>query len=88
MVLGTLTSFFAAGWKFITKGEDKPESRPLMRLYALTDQIGKARNEADLAEAERHIAASSRENWKSTRLEQLNLPRALPLAWRRIALNI
>jgi NMT1-like family len=54
MLLGTLTSIFAAAWKFMAK-EEKPESRPLIRLYALTDRIGQARNEADLAEAERHI---------------------------------
>ena len=55
MLLGTLSSIFAAGWKFMAKSEEKPESRPLMRLYALTDRIGKAKNEDDLAEAERHI---------------------------------
>jgi len=54
MLLGTLTSIFAAAWKFMAK-EEKPESRPLIRLYALADRIGQARNEADLAEAERHI---------------------------------
>jgi len=50
-----LTSLFAAGWKYMTKGEHKPEDRPLMRLYALTDQIGRADSEAELAEAERRI---------------------------------
>ncbi len=55
MLLGTLTSILAAAWKFMAKAEEKPESRPLMRLYALTNRIGKARNEADLAEAEQHI---------------------------------
>src|SRR6516164_11814853 len=54
-LLGTLTSIFAAGWKYMTKGEHKPEDRPLMRLYALTDQIRKADSEAELAEAERCI---------------------------------
>ena len=54
MLLGTLTSLFAAGWKYMTKGEHKPED-PLMRLYALTDQIRKADSEAELAEAERCI---------------------------------
>ena len=39
----------------MTKGEHKPEDRPLMRLYALTDQIGRADSEAELAEAERRI---------------------------------
>jgi len=55
MLLGTLTSLFAAGWKFMTKGEDKPDDRPLMRLYALTEQISKAGNEAELAETEQRI---------------------------------
>ena len=55
MVLGTLTSLFAAAWKFMTVTEEKPENRPLMRLYALMDQIGRASTEADLAVTERHI---------------------------------
>jgi TRAP-type uncharacterized transport system substrate-binding protein len=55
MLLGTLTSLFAAGWKFMTKDASKPENRPLMRLHALTDKIRKAGNEADLAETEEHI---------------------------------
>jgi len=55
MLLGTLTSLFAAGWKYMAKGEDKPEDRPLMRLYALTDQIRSADSEAELAEAERRM---------------------------------
>jgi TRAP transporter TAXI family solute receptor len=55
MVLGTLTSLLAAAWKFMSKGEEKPENRPLMRLYALTDRIGQAKTEADLAETERQI---------------------------------
>jgi TRAP-type uncharacterized transport system substrate-binding protein len=55
MLLGTLTSLFAAGWKFMTKDEDKPENRPLMRLHALTDQIRKSNGEADLADAEERI---------------------------------
>ena len=55
MLLGTLASLFAAAWKFMTKDEEKPENRPLMRLHALTDQISKAGNEADLAETESRI---------------------------------
>jgi NMT1-like family len=55
MLLGTLTSLFAAGWKFMTKREEKPEEHPLMRLHALTDQISKASNETDLAETELRI---------------------------------
>jgi TRAP transporter TAXI family solute receptor len=55
MLLGTLTSLFAAGWKFMTKREDKPEDSPLMRLHALTDHISNASNETDLAETELRI---------------------------------
>ena len=55
MLLGTLTSLFAAAWKFVTKGADKPEDRPLMRLQALTAKIRKASNETELAEAEERI---------------------------------
>ena len=55
MLLGTLASVFAAAWKFMTKDEEKPENRPLMRLYALTDQIRKSNGEADLADAEERI---------------------------------
>jgi len=39
----------------MTKEEGKPENRPLMRLYALTDQIRKANNEPELAETEQRI---------------------------------
>ncbi len=55
MLLGTLTSLFAAGWKFMTRSEEKPEDSPLMRLYALTDHINKAGSEGELAEAERSV---------------------------------
>ena len=55
MLIGTLTSVFAAAWKFMMRDEEAPESRPLMRLYALTDQINKAANEAELAETEQQI---------------------------------
>ncbi len=55
MLLGTLTSLFAAAWKFMTKDEDKPENQPLMRLHALTNQIRKSNDEADLADAEERI---------------------------------
>jgi len=57
MLLGTLTSLFAAAWKFMIKEETKPEDRPLMRLHALTDQIRKSSSEADLAETEGRIDA-------------------------------
>jgi TRAP-type uncharacterized transport system substrate-binding protein len=55
MLLGTLTTLFAAAWNFMMKGEEKPEERPLMRLYALTDQINKANSEAELAATESRI---------------------------------
>jgi TRAP-type uncharacterized transport system substrate-binding protein len=55
MLLGTLTSLFAAAWKFLTKDAEKPEDSPLMRLHALTDQIRNADNEADLTATENHI---------------------------------
>lgn len=55
MLLGTLTSLLAAVWKYMTRDVDAPNSRPLMRLYALTDFIRKAEHETDLTEAERRI---------------------------------
>jgi hypothetical protein len=55
MLLGTLTSLFAAAWKFMSKDEEKPENQPLMRLHALTNQIRKSNDEADLADAEERI---------------------------------
>ena len=55
MLLGTLTSLFAAVWKYMTRDDNKPENRPLLRLYALTDLISNANKEAELTEAERRI---------------------------------
>jgi TRAP-type uncharacterized transport system substrate-binding protein len=55
MLLGTISTLFAAAWKFMTKDEDKPENKPLMRLHALTDQIRKSNGEADLTTAEERI---------------------------------
>ena len=55
MLLGSLTSLFAAAWKFMTRKEDDPVERPLTRLYALTGQIRIAASEADLAEVENRI---------------------------------
>jgi TRAP transporter TAXI family solute receptor len=55
MVLGSLASIFAAVWRFILRDGHAPQERPLMRLYALTDQIDAARDEADLADAEQRI---------------------------------
>ena len=39
----------------MTRGEDKPENRPIMRLYSLNGLISNAENEAELMEAERRI---------------------------------
>jgi hypothetical protein len=55
MALGGVTSIFAALWRFMTKREEKPESRPLLRLYALVDQINAAASDASLNDAERRI---------------------------------
>lgn len=55
MALGTLASVLAAVWKFMMKGEEPPEVRPLTRLYALTELIGEAGAEPGLAVIERQI---------------------------------
>jgi TRAP transporter TAXI family solute receptor len=55
MILGSLASIFAAGWKFMTKKEEGPESLPLMRLYAFKDQLCKAASESELDETEQRI---------------------------------
>ncbi len=55
MLLGTLTSLFAAIWQFMVRNGKEAHQRPLMRLYALTDDISKAGNEADLTATEQRI---------------------------------
>jgi hypothetical protein len=55
MLLGTLTSIFAAAWKFITRKEHDPTVHPLRRLHALIEPIEKAGSESDLAAVERSI---------------------------------
>jgi TRAP-type uncharacterized transport system substrate-binding protein len=55
MLLGFAASMLAAAWKFMTKGSRDPRESPLMRLYGLTDKIGAAGSEAELADAERDI---------------------------------
>ena len=55
MLLGTLTSLFAAAWKFMTKTEGKPEDRPVIRLHGLMDQVRKSTTDADLTRAEERI---------------------------------
>jgi hypothetical protein len=55
MLLGTLTSLFAAAWKFMSKTDEKPEDQPLIRLHALTDQVRKSTSDADLTRTEERI---------------------------------
>jgi len=55
MILGSLASIFAAGWKFMTKKTEGPESLPLMQLYALKDELYNAGSEAELAATEKRI---------------------------------
>lgn len=55
MLLGTLTSIFAAAWKFMTREEEDPTQHPLRRLHALVEPIEKAGSEADLSAVERSI---------------------------------
>ncbi len=55
MLLGTLTSLFAAAWKFMTKTEEKPEDQPLIRLHGLMDQVRKSASDADLTRTEERI---------------------------------
>ena len=57
MLLGTISTLFAAAWKFMTRKETKPEDSPLIQLHGLTDQIRKSSSEADLAETEGRIDA-------------------------------
>ena len=55
MLLGTLTSIFAAAWKFMTKNSDDPAEHPLRRLHGLIDQISKAGSDTELDAVERSI---------------------------------
>jgi TRAP-type uncharacterized transport system substrate-binding protein len=55
MLLGTITSAFAAAWNFMTAGKQKPEDYPLNKLYALTQQINRADSDVELAAAEGRI---------------------------------
>jgi TRAP transporter TAXI family solute receptor len=55
MLLGSLMSVFAAAWKYMTKDENGPENLPLMRLYAMKDQVGNAGSESELAETEQRV---------------------------------
>lgn len=56
LLLGTLSSIFAGAWKFMMRKNDQEmDNPPLMRLYALKDQVAKAACESDLADAERRM---------------------------------
>lgn len=55
MLLGSLTSLFAAAWKFMTRDDGGPERHPVMTLFALADEIGRAADEAELAAVEQRI---------------------------------
>jgi hypothetical protein len=55
MLLGTLASLFAGAWKFMTKTDEKPEDRPLIRLHGLMDQVRKSTTDADLTRTEERI---------------------------------
>jgi len=57
MLLGSLTSLLAGIWKFMARNSEQPETRPLNRLYALTDEITKARSGAELGTIEQNIDA-------------------------------
>ena len=55
MLLGGLASVFAGAWRYMMREEDPPERRPLIRLYALTDDISEAESEAALGAIEQRI---------------------------------
>jgi TRAP transporter TAXI family solute receptor len=54
MLLGTLTSVFAAGWKFMQRNDEEAES-PLNVLYALANRIRHADDESELGAVEEEI---------------------------------
>ena len=87
MLLGTLTSLFAAGWKFMTRSEEKPEDSPLMRLYALTDHINKAGSEGELAEAERSVDEILKGELEKYTVGDAEATETAALGWQRIASN-
>ena len=55
MLLGALTSFFAAAWRFVKIGGYEETTSPLDPLYALVPRIRDAHSEADLATIEEEI---------------------------------
>jgi hypothetical protein len=86
MLLGTLASLFAAAWKFMIKDDDKPENKPLMRLYALRQDISTADKEADLVETEQRIDEILKEELEkyATGKVETTETSALGLATRRL----
>ena len=74
MLLGTITSLFAALWGFLTKDEKRLETRPLNQLYALLDQVSMASSDAELDEIERNIDDILRNELKK-RADDENEPR-------------
>jgi hypothetical protein len=56
MLIGALSSLFVGAWKFMLQGDGgKPETRPINRLYGLSERIANASSEADLADVEQRI---------------------------------
>jgi TRAP transporter TAXI family solute receptor len=86
MLLGTLASLFAAAWKFMIKDDDKPENKPLMRPYALRQDISTADKEADLVETEQRIDEILKEELEryATGKVETTETSALGLATRRL----
>ncbi|MBX9844974.1 MAG: ABC transporter substrate-binding protein [Xanthobacteraceae bacterium] len=55
MLLGSLMSLLAAGWKFMTTNPDAATRQPLLQLHALISDVGEARGESDLAVIENKV---------------------------------
>jgi hypothetical protein len=55
MLLGSITSLFAAAWKFMAKDDVAPQAKPVTRLYGLAERIKSATDETELASAEHQI---------------------------------
>ena len=55
MLLGALTTAFAALWKFMGRAASIESKHPLHPLFAMTDRIREARSERDLDVIEENI---------------------------------
>jgi TRAP transporter TAXI family solute receptor len=55
MLLGSLASLVAAAWRFMVRSDAALVERPLVRLFALMDEVRSARDEAALARVEAAI---------------------------------